>query len=368
MKRREFITLIGATASAWPLAARAQQPGQSRRVALLVAEANDDDPEYERRISALVAALRDLDWIDGRNLRLLIHRVKPIAADLRNGVAELLAENPEVIVSGGGTTTPPLLQATNRIPIVFTTAVDPVGSGLVESLAHPGGNVTGFMQFDYSLSGKWLELLKQVSPATVRVGVVRDATIPSGIGQFAVIQSVAGSFGVDVIPIGTRDANEIESGLAKIAQSPNGGLVVTLGAAVGGHRGLIVSSAVRYRLPAVYANRAFVDHGGLISYGSDLISSVRRAASYVDRILKGEKPADLPVQAPNKYEIVVNLKAAKAIALDLPATLIGRADEVIEESADSRTWHEPDQPRRCAEVRYEHHSRRPPIQIYGLTP
>ncbi|HSY57010.1 MAG TPA: ABC transporter substrate-binding protein [Bradyrhizobium sp.] len=317
-------------AAAWPLVSHAQRPGQSRRVAVLVAVATDDDPEYERRISELAAALHDLGWIDGQNLRLSIHRAKPNAADLRKSVAELLAENPEVIVSGGGTTTPHVLQATNRVPVVFTTAVDPVGSGFVESLAHPGGNVTGFMQFDYSLSGKWLELLKQVSPATVRVGVVRDATVPSGIGQFAVIQSVAGSFGVDAIPIGTRDPNEIESGLAKIAQSLNGGLVVTLGAAVSGHRDHIIGSAARYRLPAVYANRAFVDHGGLISYGSDVISSVRRAATYVDRILKGEKPADLPVQAPNKYEIVVNLKAAKAIALELPATVIGRADEVIE--------------------------------------
>jgi putative ABC transport system substrate-binding protein len=330
MRRREFITLVGGAAATWPLSSRAQQPGQVRRVAYLVAEANEDDPEYERRISVLVVALRDLGWIDGRNLKLSLHRVKPSGTDLRKGVAELLAENPEVIVSGGGTSTPPVLQATDRIPVVFTTAVDPVGSGFVESLAHPGGNVTGFMQFDYSLSGKWLELLKQVSPATVRVGVVRDATVPSGIGQFAVIQSVAGSFGADVIPIGTRDANEIESGLAKIARSPNGGLVVTLGAAASGHRDLIIGSAARYRLPAVYANRAFVDHGGLISYGSDTISSVRRAASYVDRILKGEKPADLPVQAPNKYEIVVNLKAAKAIGLELPATVIGRADEVIE--------------------------------------
>src|SRR5579863_3733793 len=369
MRRREFISLLGGSTAAWSLAAHAQEPRQKiRRVAYLIAEATLDDPEGERRISGLAEALRNLGWIDGQNLKLSIRRVKPSAADVRRGAAELLADSPDVIITGGGTTTPPVLQATNTVPVIFTTVVDPVGSGLVESLAHPGGNVTGFMQFDYSLSGKWLELLKQVAPGTVRVGVVRDATIPSGIGQFAVIQSVAGSFGVDVIPIGTRDANEIESGLAKIAQSPNGGLVVTLGAAVGGHRGHIVSSAVRYRLPAVYANRAFVDHGGLISYGSDLISSVRRAASYVDRILKGEKPADLPVQAPNKYEIVVNLKAAKAIALDLPATLIGRADEVIEESADSRTWHEPDQPRRCAEVRYEHHSRRPPIQIYGLTP
>jgi putative tryptophan/tyrosine transport system substrate-binding protein len=308
---------------------RAQQPARFRRVAMLLAVATEDDPEYEKRVSAFAEALRGLGWIDGRNLRLSVHRVKPSATDLRRGVAELLAEDPDVIVSGGGTTTGPVLEATNKIPVVFTTAVDPVGSGFVESLAHPGGNVTGFMQFDYSLSGKWLKLLKQVSPATVRVGVFRDAT-PSGIGQFAVIQSVATSFGTDVIPIGTRDASEIESGIAKVARSANGGLIATLSAAVNGYRDLIIGSTARYRLPAVYANRAFVDHGGLISYGSDTITSTRRAASYVDRILKGEKPADLPVQAPNKYEIVVNLRTAKALGIEIPVTVIGRADEVIE--------------------------------------
>jgi putative ABC transport system substrate-binding protein len=205
-----------------------------------------------------------------------------------------------------------------------------VGSGFVESLAHPGGNVTGFMQFEYSLSGKWLELLKQVAPTTVRVGVIRDPTVPSGIGQFAVIESVAGALGADIVPIGTRDASEIESGIAKVARSAHGGLIATFGAQVNGHRDLILGLAARYRLPAVYANRAFVEHGGLISYGSDTIASTRRAAGYVDRILKGEKPADLPVQAPNKYEVLVNLKAAKAIGLEVPATVISRADEVIE--------------------------------------
>ena len=329
MRRRELIAVLGA-AAALPWAVRAQQPGQFRRVALLIGEANEDDPEYEKRISAFTEQLRSLGWVDGQNLRLSIHRVRPNAADLRKGVAELLAETPDVIVSGGGTTTPPVLQATNRIPVVFTTAVDPVGSGLVESLAHPGGNVTGFMQFDYSLSGKWLELLKQVAPATVRVGVIRDATVPSGIGQFAVIQSVAGSLGADIVPIGTRDAGEIESGIAKLARSAHGGLIATFGAAVNGHRDLILGLAARYQLPAVYANRAFVEHGGLISYGSDTIIAARRAAGYVDRILKGERPADLPVQAPNKYEVVVNLKAAQAIGLELPATVISRADEVIE--------------------------------------
>jgi putative ABC transport system substrate-binding protein len=329
MRRRDFIALL-CGAAAWPLVARAQRSGQFRKVAYLIGEAIEDDPEYERRISAFAEALRGLGWIEGQNLRLFVHRVKPNAADVRKGVADLLAENPDVIVTGGGTTTPPVLQATDKIPVVFTTAVDPVGSGMVESLAHPGGNVTGFMQFDYSLSGKLLELLKQAAPATVRVGVVRDATIPSGIGQFAVIQSVAGSFGVDVIPIGTREASEIETGIAKLARAPNGGLIATLGAAVAGHRDLILGLVARYRLPSVYANRSFVDHGGLVSLGSDTISSTRRAASYVDRILKGEKPADLPVQAPNKYEVVVNLRTARALGIELPATVVARADEVIE--------------------------------------
>jgi putative ABC transport system substrate-binding protein len=328
MRRREFIAVLAA--AAFPGAAGAQQSGQVRRVALLIGEATEDDPEYEKRISVFKEQLRGLGWVDGQNLKLSIHRVRPNAADLRKGVAELLAETPDVIVSGGGTTTPPVLQATSKIPVVFTTAVDPVGSGFVESLAHPGGNVTGFMQFDYSLSGKWLELLKQVAPATARVGVIRDPTVPSGIGQFAVIESVAGSLGADIVPIGTRDAGEIESGIAKLARSAQGGLIATFGAAVNGHRDLILGLAVSYRLPAVYANRAFVEHGGLISYGSDTIASTRRAAGYVDRILKGEKPADLPVQAPNKYEVVVNLKAARDIGLELPATVIGRADEVIE--------------------------------------
>jgi putative tryptophan/tyrosine transport system substrate-binding protein len=328
MRRRELIAGLGV--AALPRALRAQPPGQFRRVAMLLAEAITLDPEYERRVSALAEALRGLGWVDGRNLRLVIHRVKPNAADIRKGVADLLAEDPDVIVTGGATTTVPVMQATNRVPVVFTTAVDPVGNGFVESLAHPGGNVTGFMQFDYSLSGKWLELLKQLSPAINRVGVVRDANLGAGIGQFAVIQSVAGSFGVDVVPIGTRDAGDIETGITKIVRSANGGLIGTLGAAVNGHRDLIIESAARHRLPAVYANRIFVDHGGLISCGSDAVTSTRRAATYVDRILKGEKPAELPVQAPNKYEVVVNLKSAKVIGLELPANVIGRADEVIE--------------------------------------
>jgi len=329
MRRRELIAALG-VALTLPWAARAQQPGPLRRVSIFLAQGSEDDPEYEGRVAALVDALRGLGWVDGRNLKLSVHRVQPSTAEIRKRIAELLADNPELVVTGGGTTTSLLMQATSTTPIVFTTAVDPVGNGFVDSLSRPGRNVTGFMQFDYSLSGKWLELLKQISPATVRVGIIRDAASPSGIGQFAVLQSVAASFGFDIFPIGTGDAGEIESGIAKLASAPNPGLVVTLGAALNAHRDHIVGLAARHRLPAVYANRAFVDRGGLISYGTDTIASNRRAAAYVDRILKGEKPADLPVQAPNKYELVINLKTAKALGFDLPATLLGRADEVIE--------------------------------------
>jgi putative ABC transport system substrate-binding protein len=328
MRRREIIGALLA-ATLLPEAVRAQQKERMPRVDILVA-ATPDDPEYEGRVTALVEALRGFGWIDGRNFRLSVHRMAPSVAEIRKRIAALIAEEPDVIVSGGGTTTGPLLQATGKIPIVFTTAVDPVGNGFVESLAHPGGNATGFMQFDYSLSAKWLELLKQVSPNTTRVGVIRDATSPTGIGQFAVIQSVAALFGADIFPIGTGNTGEIETGFAKLARSANAGAIVTLGAVVNAHRDQIVQLIARHRIPAVYANRVFVEHGGLISYGSDTIASARRAAGYVDRILKGEKPADLPVQAPNKYELVVNLKTAKALGLELPATVVSRADQVIE--------------------------------------
>ena len=329
MRRREFIAAFGLVL-ALPWAARAQQPAPVRRVGMLLAQGVEDDPEYEGRVSAMAEALRGLGWIDGRNLKLTIYRVQPSTPEIRKRIAELLAQNPDVVVTGGGTTTSLLLQATDRIPIIFTTAVDPVGNGFVDSLSHPGRNATGFMQFDYSLSGKWLELLKQVSPATVRVGIIRDAASPSGIGQFAVLQSVARSFGVDIFPIGTGNAGEVEGGIAKLAGAANAGLVATLGAAVNVWRDQIIRLAAQYRVPVVYANRAFVDRGGLISYGSDTVASNRRAASYVDRILKGEKPADLPVQAPNKYELVINLKTARALGFELPATLIASADEVIE--------------------------------------
>jgi putative ABC transport system substrate-binding protein len=328
MKRRDFIAGLGATV-VLPSVVLAQQNGQSRRVDILVAEATDD-PYYERRIATIRDGLRDLGWIEGQNLQLFIHRAPPKAAEIRKHVDELLAGHPDVIVTSGGTTTAPLLQATNTVPVVFVAAVDPMGGGYVESLAHPGGNATGFMQFDYSLSAKWLEILKQVAPTVTRAGIIRDATVTSGIGQFAVIQSVARSLGIDVVPIGARDGQEIENGVAKIARSRNGGLIATIAAAVNGHRDKIIKLAAQLGLPAVYGNRIWVENGGLISYGPDLVESSRLAAGYVDRILKGERPADLPVQAPTKYELAINLKTAKALGMTLPPVLLSTADAVIE--------------------------------------
>ena len=325
MRRREFIAGLGSVAAIPPLVAFGQQNDRLRRVDVVFGEAL-----YEGRIAALTEALRGLGWIDGRNLKLAAHRPKTDLADLRRLVTEVLSARPDVVVSAGATITGPLLEVTRSVPVVFTSVVDPVGAGFVESLAQPGGNATGFMQFDFSLSGKWLELLKQVAPATTRAGVIRDPGISSGVGQFAVIQSIASSVGIDVVAISPRDAADLESGVVKIARSPNAGLIVTVGAAVNAHLNLIIKLAERYRLPTVSANRMYVDHGGLISYGPNLITSARLAAGYVDRILKGEKPADLPVQAPTKYELVVNLKTAKAIGLTVPPTLLARADEVIE--------------------------------------
>jgi putative tryptophan/tyrosine transport system substrate-binding protein len=329
MRRREFVAGVVA-AALLPMAAAAQRIGAMRRVGVLIAEAVEDDPYYERRLTAIKEGLRELGWIEGQNLSLTIHRAAPKAADIRKHIDELLAGQPDLVVTTGGTTTGPLLQATNTVPVVFIAAVDPVGAGFVESLAHPGGNATGFMQFDYSLSGKWLEMLKQVAPAITRAGIIRDAAVTSGIGQFAVIQSVASSLGVDVVPISAREEREIESGVAKIARSQNAGLITTSSAAVSGHRDYIIKLGAQHRLPAVYPHRTWVDHGGLISYGPDLLATARLAAGYVDRILKGEKPADLPVQVPTRYELVVNLKTAKTLDLAVPPALLARADEVIE--------------------------------------
>ena len=330
MRRREFIWLIGGVAAGRPLAARTQQSDRVRRIGILVTETVKDDPYYEAPLKAIRDGLRELGWIEGQNLTINIHRVVPKAAELRRHIEELLDGQPDIVVTSGGTATGPILQATSSVPVVFMAVVDPVGAGLVESLARPGGNATGFTRFDYSLSGKWLEILKQVSPAVTRAGVVRDHTVTAGVGQFAVIQSVASSLGVDVVPIDPRDDGELESGIAKIARSPNAGLITTTSAAVSAHRDVIIKLAAQHRLPAVHSHRIWVDRGGLISYGPDLIKLARLSAGYVDRILKGEKPADLPVQAPTGYEFVVNLKTAKTLGLTLPPAVLARADEVIE--------------------------------------
>jgi putative ABC transport system substrate-binding protein len=282
-------------------------------------------------MAAFLQGLVQLGWIDGRNVRIDIRWATTNADDLRRHAAELAALAPDVLVAASGTSTvAPLLQATRTIPIVFVVVVDPVGAGFVASLARPGGNATGFTTFEYGLSGKWLELLKQIAPGITRAAVLRDPAIASGIGQFAAVQAMAPSLGVELSPVDARDAPEIERAVTAFARSGNGGLVVTPSPVASRHRDLIITLAARYRLPAVYAWRYYVTDGGLISYGSDSIDQFRRAAGYVDRILKGEKPADLPVQAPTKYELVINLKTAKALGLDVPPTLLARADEVIE--------------------------------------
>jgi len=328
VRRREFITLLGGAAG-WPLEARAQRGERMRRVGVLMALAADD-PESQRRMTAFVQGLQELGWTDGRNVR-IDTRWSASDADLgRRYAAELVALAPDVILASGGTVVGTLLQASRTVPIVFTLTVDPVGAGFVASLARPGGNATGFTGYEYGLSGKWLELLKEIAPRVTRAAVLRDATIPQGVGQFAIIQSVAAGVGVEVSTIEVRDAGEIERAVAAFARSANGGLIVTASGLAIVHRELIIALAVRHKLPAVYFQRVFVNAGGLVSYGFDPIDPHRRAAGYVDRILKGENPADLPVQAPTKYELAINLKTAKALGLDVPPTLLARADEVIE--------------------------------------
>jgi putative ABC transport system substrate-binding protein len=333
MRRREFITLLGSAAVApamlWPLAARAQQPERVRSIGILL-PARADDAESQVRVGAFLQALALLGWTIGRNVRIDTRWATANAAGIRRHAAELAALAPDVILAHGASTVGPLLQATRTVPIVFPVVVDPVGAGFVDSLARPGGNATGFMSVEYSISGKWLELLKQIAPGVTRVAVLRDSTQGSGTSQFAAIQSVAPSLRVEVNPVNMRDATEIERAVAAFARSPNGGLIVTSGAGAQLHRDLIIPLAARHKLPAVYSERFFVAAGGLISYGSDFIDQYRRAAGYVDRILKGEKPADLPVQAPTKYDLVINLKTAKALGLTVPPSLLARADEVIE--------------------------------------
>jgi putative tryptophan/tyrosine transport system substrate-binding protein len=328
MKRREFITLLG-SAAAWPLAARAQQPERMRRIGVLMSTAADD-PEGQARIAAFHQGLQQLGWTIGQNVRIDSRWPSGDSERFRRYAAELAAPSPDVILATGSAAAGPLLQATRTVPIVFVIVPDPVGAGFVNSLARPGGNATGFIQFEYSLSGKWLELLKQIAPGVTRAAILRDPAISGGVGQFAAIQSVAPSLGVEVSPVNVRDTNEIEQAIADFARSPNGGLIVTGSALTVVHRHLIIALAVKHQLPAVYFQRTLVADGGLISYGADLLDQYRRAASYVDRILKGEKPADLPVQMPTKYELVINLKTAKALGLQVPPTLLARADEVIE--------------------------------------
>jgi putative tryptophan/tyrosine transport system substrate-binding protein len=327
MRRRVFITLLGG-AVAWPLAARAQQAERVRKVGVLIN--STATPEQQANLAAFQQTLQQLGWTVGRNVQMDIRWADGDAREIRRHAGELVALAPDVILTAGDAGMPPLLQATRTIPIVFNNVADPVGAGFVDSLARPGGNATGFLQFEYSLSGKWLELLKEIAPGVTRVAVLRDPAIPSGPALFGIIQSVAPSLRVEVSPVNVRDAGEIERAVTAFARASNGGLIVTASALAVVHRELIATLAARHRLPAVYSFRYFVAVGGMISYGPNTIEPYRRAAGYVDRILRGEKPADLPVQAPTKYELVINLKTAKALGLELPASVLARADEVIE--------------------------------------
>jgi putative tryptophan/tyrosine transport system substrate-binding protein len=330
MRRRHFIAGL-ATTAAWPVAARAQQPERVRRIGVLVPIARDDS-EIRPRLTTFQQALQGLGWTDGRNVHIETRfSAGGNAADARKNAAELAAIEPDVILAVGGAGLAPMLQATQTVPIVFVLVTDPVGSGFVHSLSRPGGNATGFMTFEYNLCAKWPELLKEIAPGVTRAAVLRDPAIPTGIGQFAVIQSVAPSVGVDVIPVNlSGDPAEIEREVAAFAQSANGGLISTASALSEVHRDLIITLATRHKLPAVYQERNYVTAGGLISYGPNFLDQYRRAAGYVDRILKGEKPADLPIQAPTKYELLINLKTAKALGLAVPSSVRARADEVIE--------------------------------------
>jgi putative tryptophan/tyrosine transport system substrate-binding protein len=330
MRRRAFITLlVGGAAAAWPLVAPAQQPDRMRRIGVLMNRAAED-PEVPSRVGAFAQGLAESGWSIGRNVRIEYRWGTGNAEVFRKNATELVALAPDVMLASGTPSVAALQQVTRSVPIVFAAVTDPVGAGFVESLARPGGNTTGFMLFEYSSSGKWLELLKQIAPGVTRAGVLRDPTNPAGTAQFGAIQAVAPSLGLEITPINVRDAGEVERAVAAFARSANGGLVVTGSASATAHRNLIITLAARYKLPAVYANRYAVTNGGLISYGTDLVDQFRQAASYVDRILKGEKPADLPVQAPTKFELVINLKTAKMLGLTVPPMLLARADEVIE--------------------------------------
>jgi len=329
MRRREFITLLAGAPAAWPLAARAQQPERMRRIGLLV-NFTADDPEGQARIAAFHQGLREWGWILGQNAQIEVRWGAFDTSSSRRYAAELVALSPDVILASGSAAMGALQQTIRTVPVVFVSIVDPVGAGFVESLAHPGGNATGFTLFEYGLSGKWLELLKEIAPSVARAGVLRDSTVGSGIGQYAIIQAVAPSRGVELRPIETHDTSEIEHAIVAFARLPNGGLIVVGSPSGMVQRDLIIALAARHQLPAVYPFTYWARSGGLISYGPDLVSPFRQATGYVDRILKGEKPADLPVQAPAKYELAINLKTAKALGLMVPPSLLARADEVIE--------------------------------------
>jgi putative ABC transport system substrate-binding protein len=327
MRRREFIAALGG-AAAWPLVARAQQPERVRHIGILDI-LGSDDPEAQERTKVFEQTLQQLGWTVGRNLKIETRQVGSDADRLRRYAAELVALAPDVIVSVGGLPVAPLQQATITIPIVFVNAPDPVGAGFVQSMAHPGGNITGFLNFEYNMSGKWAELLKQIAPKVTRALVVRDPTSAAGIGQFAAVRSVAQSLGVELTPLNVRDTDEMERNVAAFAGSGNGGMIVTAGGS-GARRGHLISFSARHKLPSVYPYRYYAVDGGLLTYGPNTRDPFRRAAGYVDRILKGEEPADMPVQAPTKFELVVNLKTAKALGLEVPHLLLARADEVIE--------------------------------------
>ena len=331
MRRREFIALLGGAAIAWPLAAGAQQPQRMRRIAVLTGSGvGEGDADMQERFAAFQQALQEFGWTQGRNVQIDYRFASGDPDNIRRHAAELIALAPDVFLASGAATMPSVLQATRSVPIVFTSVVDPVGAGFVESMARPGGNATGFVMLEYSMSSKHLELLKEIAPWVTRVAVRRDGAISSGTGQFGAIQAAAPSLRMEVTPVNVRDAGVIERSLTSFAQAPNGGLIATASALTVVHRELIIRLAAQHKLPAVFHRRLFVSSGGLMSYGPDILDQFRRAAGYVDRILKGEKPADLPVQAPTKYELVINLKTAKALGLDVPPMLLARADEVIE--------------------------------------
>jgi putative ABC transport system substrate-binding protein len=328
MRRRDFIKVIAGSTAAWPLAVHAQQGERVRRIGVLM-PGTADDPEYQTRLAAFTERLGQLGWVDGQNIRVDIRWTAADSDRRRNLAAELVSLAPDVILVPGSSSVGPLLQVTRTIPVVFATTADPVGAGFVESLSRPGANATGFAAYDYSIGGKWLELLEEISPNLIRVAVIRDPVTAAGVGQLAAIQAVAQSLRVDLVPINFRDADQLERAIEAFAR-PASALLVAQSSGAAVYRKRLVALAAKHRMPAIYPGTHFVTTGGLMSYGPDLVDEYRQAAGYVDRILKGEKPADLPVQAPNKYELAINLKTAKALGLSVPPTLLARADKVIE--------------------------------------